>query len=138
MCCHQRLVISLLFLSGSFLVYSQQAVTPAYEHFNKFNTVNGGWLASDATISLLLPDSNTLWLFGDCIIGEESAPFVVNGDKSTFINNSAIIEDDGVLTAYYQGSQENPSSLKEVVFVLFDSRSYEAYSSTLEEVAYPE
>jgi hypothetical protein len=92
------------------LLQAQNAVTPAYEQFNKFNTVNGGWLASDATISLLLPDSNTLWLFGDCIIGEEIAPFDI-GDKSTFINNAAIIEEDGVLTAYYNGTFSNPSSL---------------------------
>ena len=58
-----------------------------------------------------LPDSNTLWLFGDCIIGEETSPFVIKGGTSTFINNAAIIEEDGVLTAYYQGTFDNPSSL---------------------------
>ncbi len=110
MCCRKNIVLSIIFVSFSFLIYSQQSVTPAYEQFNKFNHVNGGWLASDATISLMLPDSNTLWLFGDCIIGEETSPFVINGNTSQFINNAAIIEEDGVLTAYYGGTFSNPSS----------------------------
>jgi len=105
-----RIILFILVLSRLVLLQAQHAVLPAYDQFLKFNTVEGGWLASDATISLLLPDGNTLWLFGDCIVGEESAPYVINGDKSAFINNAAIIEHDGVMTACYQGTIEHPSS----------------------------
>ena len=105
-----RIALPVLILMRIYELDAQHAVIPAPEHFEKFNTVEGGWLASDATISLLLPDSNTLWLFGDCIIGEESAPFVVRGDQSTFINNAAILEDHGIMTTCYQGTKENPSS----------------------------
>lgn len=103
-------LFSVLLLVTS-IAYGQPVLTPAPEHFNKFNNVENGWCASDATISLLLPDGNTLWLWGDCIIGEKESTFDVKNDAASFINNSAIIEEDGVLTAYYQGSMEDPSSL---------------------------
>jgi hypothetical protein len=91
-------------------VSGQNVVTEAPEQFNKFNNVNGGWRASDATISLLLPDGKTLWLFGDCFIGEKKGDFGINPLKSKMINNAAIIEDGDVMTAYYGGTYENPSS----------------------------
>jgi hypothetical protein len=105
-----RIILFILVLSRLVLLHAQQAVMPAPEHFARFNNVEGGWLASDATISLALPDGNALWLFGDCIIGEESAPFVVANGKSKMINNAAILEHDGVLSTCYQGTTENPSS----------------------------
>jgi len=103
--------LSCIFLLVMSVVQAQPVLTPAPEHFNKFNNVENGWCASDATISLLLPDGNTLWLWGDCIIGEKESTFNVKNGAATMINNSAIIEEDGILTAYYQGSMENPSSL---------------------------
>jgi hypothetical protein len=99
-----------LLLTGLFAC-RQPVTTPAPEQFEKFNDVKNGWCASDATISLLLPDGNTLWLWGDCIIGEKESTFDVKNETSTLINNAAIIEEDGVLTAYYQGTMDNPSSL---------------------------
>ena len=104
-------VILAIVLLNINIVNGQDVVTVAQEHFDKFNNVKGGWLASDATISLLLPDGKTLWLFGDCFIGEKSGEFGINPGTSSFINNAAIIEDADVLTTYYGGSTENPSSL---------------------------
>jgi hypothetical protein len=98
-------------LAVTSIAQAQPVLTPAPEHFNKFNNVENGWCASDATISLLLPDGNTLWLWGDCIIGEKEPTFDVKNGAATMINNSAIIEEDGVLTTYFQGSMEDPSSL---------------------------
>jgi hypothetical protein len=91
-------------------VACQNVITEAPEHFNKFNNVAGGWCAADATISLLLPDGKTLWLFGDCFIGEKKGDFGINPLKSKMINNAAIIEDGDIMTAYYGGTYENPSS----------------------------
>ena len=107
----KKITLTILISSYAFIASPQNIVNPALDQFNKFNTVQGGWLAADATISLLLPDGKTLWLFGDCFIGEESSPFVINAQKSKMINNSAIIESGDTLTAYYQGTLENPSSL---------------------------
>lgn len=91
-------------------VSAQNVIIEATEQFNKFNNVTGGWCASDATISLQLPDNKTLWLFGDSFIGEKIGEFGINPSKSKFINNSAIIEDGSSLTARYGGTFENPSS----------------------------
>jgi hypothetical protein len=89
---------------------AQTVIWEAPEHFNKFNSVTGGWLASDATISLPLPDDKTLWLFGDSFIGEKNGEFGINPLKSKFINNSAILETGDDLTSLYGGTFENPSS----------------------------
>jgi hypothetical protein len=91
-------------------ISGQNVITEAPEQFNKFNSVAGGWCAADATISLLLPDGKTLWLFGDSFIGEKKGDFGINPLKSKMINNSAIIENGDVMTAYYGGTYENPSS----------------------------
>jgi len=98
-------------LSGLQPAFPQQVLDVAIEHFNKFNNVENAWCASDATISLLLPDGNTFWLWGDCIVGPRHSTFDVINESSTMINNAAIIEEDGNLTAYYEGSWQNASSL---------------------------
>lgn len=91
-------------------VFAQHTVFLAQDRFDRFNQVENGWCASDATISLLLPDGKTLWLFGDSFIGEKTGTFSINPSRSRMINNSAILEDESSLTAYYQGSLLSPSS----------------------------
>ena len=102
------LVVALL---NIYTVNGQDVVTTAQEHFDKFNNVEGGWLAGDGTLSLLLPDGKTLWIFGDCIVGEKDGEWGVNTANSTIINNAVIIEDGDVLTTYHGGTTENPFSL---------------------------
>lgn len=89
---------------------AQDIISTAQEHFDKFNNVEGGWCAADATISLPLPDGKTLWLFGDTFIGEKTGLFSINPNNAKMINNCAIIEDSNGLKAYYGGTQSNPSS----------------------------
>ena len=91
-------------------IHAQNVITEAPEQFNKFNNVNGGWCASDATISLPLPDNKTLWLFGDSFIGEKTGEFSINQSTSKFINNSAILDDGITMNAFYGGTFNNPSS----------------------------
>lgn len=90
---------------------AQNAITIARDYFDRFNDVNNGWMAADATISLLLPDGKTLWLFGDSFIGEKSGEFSIDPNNSKMINNCAIIDNDTTLITYYGGTPENPSSL---------------------------
>jgi len=92
-------------------VCSQDVVSVAHNQFNRFDDVHGGWLAADGTISLLLPDGNTLWLFGDCFIGEKSGEFGINTSNSTFIHNAAIIDNGSVLQTVHGGTSEHPTSL---------------------------
>lgn len=74
---------------------------------NLFRRDIGGWIAADATFSILLPDGSTLWLFGDTFIGE------VNPDNSIksgsdFIRNSAVIQQGDVLHTLYSGTPADP------------------------------
>ena len=78
-----------------------------------FNTLlrteNGGWVAGDATYSIYLPDGRTLWLFGDSFIG------TVNPDSSLapgakMIRNCALIQEEGIISALYQGTFANPNN----------------------------
>lgn len=91
-------------------ISAQYSLTLAQERFDKFNQVENGWCASDATISLPLPDGKILWLFGDSFIGEKTGTFSINPSRSRMINNSVVLEDASSLTAYYQGTLANPSS----------------------------
>ncbi|MGB9747704.1 MAG: hypothetical protein ACPLXM_12330, partial [Bacteroidales bacterium] len=99
-----------LFVVFESTLTAQHSLMLAQDRFDKFNDVGNGWCASDATISLPLPDGKTLWLFGDSFIGEKTGTFTINPSRSRMINNSAVLEDESSLTAYYQGTLANPSS----------------------------
>jgi hypothetical protein len=91
--------------------FSQKVLEPALDQFLKFNSVENGWCASDATISLLLPDGKTLWLWGDCIVGLKTSTYDISNNTATMINNASIIEDEGSLRAYYTGTWQDAASL---------------------------
>ena len=77
-------------------------------NFNNIIRKNsGGWVAADATYSILLPDNRTLWLFGDTFIGETNNEGGIK-PGSTMIRNSAIIMDGDSLRSLYNGTFENP------------------------------
>ena len=99
-----------LFVVFESTLTAQHSLTLAQDRFDKFNDVENGWCASDATISLPLPDGKTLWLFGDSFIGEKTGTFSINPSRSHMINNSVVLEDESSLTAHYQGTLANPSS----------------------------
>lgn len=71
----------------------------------------GGVTGSDGTISILLDDGTSLFMTGDCFLGE-----VVDGKRDPslqMINNSLIhiAADGSYLGAYYGGTKEAPASL---------------------------
>ena len=101
-------LIGFLFLIHGAL--SQSILQPAHKHFNKFDNVEGGWCAADGTLSIPLPGEKTLWLFGDTFVGEKEGEYGIDNDHSTFINNTAIIEEGDVLTTYHRGTTESPSA----------------------------
>jgi len=107
-----RCILITLFLLAFNLITSGQSTTEnAISYFEKFTQVTDGWCASDATISLLLPDGKTLWLFGDTFIGQKTGDFSMNVSGSTFINNSAIMDDGESMTSIFGGTLSNPTSL---------------------------
>ena len=78
--------------------------------FNKlFRTVCGGWIAGDATFSVDLPDSNTLWLFGDSFIGTANPDSSIT-PGAKMIRNCAILQKGDSLISLYNGTFENPSA----------------------------
>ncbi|MCF8231036.1 MAG: hypothetical protein K9J27_02515 [Bacteroidales bacterium] len=101
------IVVFLLALNSG---QAQDVLQPAREHFNKFDDVDGGWCAADGTISYELPDGKTLWLFGDTFVGEKDGEFSIDNSTATFVNNTAILEDNGDLVTYHGGTEENPSA----------------------------
>lgn len=79
----------------------------AFNH--QFRKDIGGWIAADATFSILLPDGRTLWLFGDTFIGEVNENNeILPGSK--FIRNSAVIQDGDNLQTLYRESESQPSA----------------------------
>lgn len=98
-----KLSVITLFLS----VCAFAAETDSLFH-KQFRQEIGGWIAADATYSILLPDGRTLWLFGDTFIGEvDENNAIVPGSK--FIRNSAVIQDGEQLATLFTGSRSNPS-----------------------------
>lgn len=102
------LVASAIFLIAT--AFAQDVLQPARAHFNKFDDVDGGWCAADGTISYELPDGKTLWLFGDTFVGDKDGDFSIDNPTATFVNNTAILEDENGLMTYHGGTQENPSA----------------------------
>ena len=99
-----KLSVITLFLS----VCTFAAETDSLFH-NQFRQEIGGWIAADATYSILLPDGRTLWLFGDTFIGEvDENNAIIPGSK--FIRNSAVIQDGEQLTSLFTGSRSDPSA----------------------------
>jgi hypothetical protein len=75
---------------------------------NQFRKEIGGWIAADATYSILLPDGRTLWLFGDTFIGEvDQNNAIIPGSK--FIRNSGVIQEGDQLETLFGGTRSNPS-----------------------------
>ena len=102
---YQFFLSLLLIFSGQ--GFSQALPDPAFN--STIRQVNGGWIAGDATFSIALPGSKTLWLFGDSFIG------TVNSDNSVasgakMIRNCAILQDGNSMTALFGGTFPSPKS----------------------------
>lgn len=95
-----------IFVSGSFVLATQ----PDTAFQNQFRREIGGWIAADATYSILLPDGRTLWLFGDTFIGEvDENNAIIPGSK--LIRNSGVIQNGGELQTLFNGTRSAPTDL---------------------------
>lgn len=79
--------------------------------FAEYGDTSGDWVGADSTYSVVLKDGSVAWLFSDTILGT-----VVDGavdmDTMGFINNSFVIEHDGVLTdTIMGGTAEQPEGI---------------------------
>ena len=94
-------------VSSTLCIQGRSQGIPDTSFNNLIRVQNGGWVAGDATFSIHLPDNRTLWLFGDSFIG------TVNEDSSLapgakMIRNCAIIQQDNIMFALFNGSFGNP------------------------------
>lgn len=72
------------------------------EVFAEYGDTSGSWVGADSTYSVVLKDGTVVWLFSDTVLGT-----VVDGavdmDTMGFVNNSFVLERDGVLTETITG-----------------------------------
>ncbi len=93
--------------------YQPENVEPDV-HFNQlFSPDSGGVTGADGLFSVLLPDGRSVFLTGDCFLGE-----VIDGGRSTetkMLNNSMVVisKDGKEASAIYRGSYDHPESLFE-------------------------
>lgn len=94
-----------IFLSTNLFLVGQGTLDTTFN--NLLRTENGGWVAGDAAYSIFLPDGRTLWLFGDSFIGTvlEDSSLAAGAHM---IRNCAVIQEDTVMTALYNGTFEAP------------------------------
>jgi len=75
-----------------------------------FNRDCCGYTGGDGTISVLMPDGRTIWIFGDTFLG------TVNPDNTRpkmtpiFIRNSVVVQDGDSVITLHQGTREHPVS----------------------------
>jgi len=69
----------------------QQISAPASDFNRLFERRGDGWTGGDGTVSILLPDGRTVWLFGDTLLGTVSADETRSVD-TPFIRNSLVVQ----------------------------------------------
>ncbi len=88
-----------------------QSAKALTDMFQRYGDTSGGWLGADRTASVRLPDGRQLWLFSDTFLGRP-APDGSRPRSSSFIHNSAVVQDGDRLTATVTGgSPSRPDSL---------------------------
>ncbi len=69
----------------------QQISAPASDFNRLFERRSDGWTGGDGTVSILLPDGRTAWLFGDTLLGTVSVDETRSVD-TPFIRNSLLVQ----------------------------------------------
>ena len=75
-----------------------------------FNRDCCGFTGGDGTISVLLPDGRTVWIFGDTFLGTVNPDNTREKITPIFIRNSLVIQDGDSITTLHQGTPEHPAS----------------------------
>lgn len=78
--------------------------------FSAYGNSGVGWTGGDSTYSLTLEDGRQAWFFSDTFLGPVDADL---GRPLTtpFLNNSIVVDDDGVLDTVTGGTAEAPESI---------------------------
>lgn len=78
---------------------------------NLFLPTNEGFSGGDGTYSVVLPDGNTLWIFGDSFLGHVTDDFKRIKTDPPYIRNCFVEFKQGVKYTYHQGSPEEYKSM---------------------------
>src|SRR5262249_43430382 len=70
-----------------------------------------GWLASDGTVSVRLPDGRSLWLMDDSFVGTASPDGRRAGPGSRFVRNTLLVQDGDRLLTLSGGPQNGRDAL---------------------------
>lgn len=74
---------------------------PALDFDRLFQRTGDGWTGGDGTLSVLLPDGRTVWLFGDSLLGTV-APDNTRSADTPFIRNCLVVQDGAALETRHQ------------------------------------
>jgi hypothetical protein len=75
-----------------------------------FNRDCCGYTGGDGTISVLLPDGRTVWIFGDTFLGTVNPDNTRGKMTPIFIRNSLVIQNGDSIITMHQGTPEHPAS----------------------------
>ncbi len=82
---------------------------PAADFDRLFQRLGDGWTGGDGTLSILLPDGRSVWLFGDTLLGTIAANNTRAAD-TPFIHNCLVAQDRQQLTTLYRSDGGVPSA----------------------------
>lgn len=77
---------------------------PALDFDHLFQRTGDGWTGGDGTLSVLLPDGRTVWLFGDSLLGT-IAPDNTRSADTPFIRNCLVVQDGIALETRHQSAR---------------------------------
>ncbi|RPH49179.1 MAG: DUF5005 domain-containing protein [Desulfobacteraceae bacterium] len=87
----------------------QQISAPASGFNRLFERRGDGWTGGDGTVSVLLPDGRTVWLFGDTLLGSVSADDTRPVD-TPFVRNSLMVQNGALMETRLRFAGEEPAA----------------------------
>jgi len=87
----------------------RQISAPASDFNRLFERRGDGWTGGDGTVSILLPDGRTVWLFGDTLLGTVSADDKRPAD-TPFIRNSMVVQNGTRMETLLHFAREEPTA----------------------------
>lgn len=87
----------------------RQISAPASDFNRLFERKGDGWTGGDGTVSVLLPDGRTVWLFGDTLLGAVSADNT-RPDDTPFVRNSLVVQNGARMETLLRFAGEEPAA----------------------------
>ncbi len=107
-----KILILLVVTSGLFACSSKKQEPPRVaeldtEFNSRFELYGDGLTGADGTYSVLLPDGNTIWIFGDTFLGTVTPDLKREKTSPMYIRNCFVLDDGEELITLHQGEPED-------------------------------